>query len=254
MRIKIDNLLKEGKALYLAYDQGIEHGPEDFDDRNVDPTYIIGIAEEGRFNGIIVQKGIAEMYNNEIKRSRVPLIVKLNGKTNLYKGEPIARQICSVKEAINLGAKAVGYTIYIGSKFESEMLKEFDKVQIECHKIGIPVIAWIYPRGKSIKDESKYMVYAARVGLEIGADIIKIKYNGNKEELRWAVKNAGKTKIVIAGGTKKDEESFLKEVREIIDAGAIGLAIGRNIWQNKNPLEITKKIKNEIWKNRKQQK
>jgi len=250
MKTSLIKITHRGKALFLAYDQGLEHGPTDFNDKNVDPNYIIEIAKKGRYTGIVFQKGIAEKYKKEIKKSKVPLIVKLNGKTNLFKGEPIARQLCTVKEAIALGASAVGYTIYIGSDYEDEMLQEFENIQRQAHSKGLPVIVWIYPRGKSIKGKSKtkLMAYAARTGLEIGADIIKIRYEGNQKDLAWAVKSAGKTKVVIAGGTKKNKKVLIKQVKEIMKAGAIGLAIGRNIWQAKNPLEITKKIKKVIWK------
>jgi len=178
------------------------------------------------------------------------MIIKLNGKTNLVKGDPISVQLCSVSEAIKLGAKAVGYTIYIGSIHEAEMFKEFEKIEREAHSKKIPVIAWIYPRGKGIKgkSEKELMAYAARTGLEIGADIVKLQYDGKVKDFQWAVKSAGKTKIVVAGGVKKDKILFLKQVKEIMSSGAIGLAIGRNVWQDKNPLEITKKIKKVIWK------
>jgi class I fructose-bisphosphate aldolase len=247
--INLSKITKKGKALFLAYDQGLEHGPTDFNDKNVDPKYIIDIAKKGKYNGVVFQKGIAEKYQSEIKKSKVPLILKLNGKTNLFKGEPIARQLCTVEEAIKLGAAAVGYTIYIGSDFEDEMFQEFENIQREAHKKNLPVVVWIYPRGKSIKNKSKeeLMSYAARTGLEIGADIIKIEYNGAIKDLKWAVKSAGKTKIVIAGGIKKSEKEFLAHVKEIMQAGCIGLAIGRNVWQDEKPLEITKKIKKIIW-------
>ncbi len=243
--ISLNKITKKGRAFFLAYDQGLEHGPEDFNDKNVNPRYIIDIAKNGGYTGIIFQKGIAEKYSKEIKKSKVPLIIKLNGKTNLFKGEPIARQLCTVKEAIKLGASAVGYTVYLGSDYEDEMLQEFENIQREAHSKGLPVIAWIYPRGKSVKNKNKakLMSYSARTGLEIGADIIKLQYNGKMSDLKWAVKSAGKTKIVIAGGIKKGEKEVLKQIREIIQSGCIGIAIGRNIWQNKNPLEITKKIK-----------
>lgn len=249
----IKNLKKitsKRKALFLAYDQGLEHGPSDFNDKTVDPNYIIDIAKKGKYNALIFQKGIAEKYNLEIKKSKIPLIIKLNGKTNLLKGDPISQQICSVEEAVKLGAVAVGYTIYLGSKYEQEMIKEFSKIKKQANKLGVPTIVWIYPRGKSIekKPKTKLMAYCCRVGLEIGADIIKIRYEGKLENLKWAVKNAGKTKVVIAGGTKKNEKELLKQVKEIMDSGCIGLAIGRNIWQNKKPLEITEKIKKIIWK------
>ncbi|MGY4884647.1 MAG: class I fructose-bisphosphate aldolase [Nanobdellota archaeon] len=248
--INLKKITTKGKALFLAYDQGLEHGPTDFNDKNVDPLYIIDIAKKGKYNGLVFQKGIAEKYNKEIKASKIPLIIKLNGKTNLFKGEPIARQLCTVEEAIKLGAKAVGYTIYIGSDYEDEQLQEFENIQREAHKKYLPVIVWIYPRGKSIEDKSKekLMVYAARTGLEIGADIIKLQYVGKQKDLQWAVKSAGKTKVVVAGGTKKGEKELLNQVKEIMDAGCIGLAIGRNVWQDKKPLEITKKIKKIIWK------
>jgi fructose-bisphosphate aldolase, class I len=246
----LSKITKRGKALYLAYDQGLEHGPtKDFNDKNVDPLYILKIAKEGRYNGIVFQKGIAEKYKKEIKKSKVPLILKLNGKTSLYKGEPIARQLATVKEAKKLGASAVGYTIYIGSKHESIMLREFEKIQRESHSKNLPVIAWIYPRGKSIKNDTsrENMSYAARTALEIGADIAKIKMGNNLKDLKWAVKSAGRTKVVIAGGTKTNEKQFLKQVKNINDSGAIGLAIGRNVWQNPKPLELTKKIKKILW-------
>lgn len=247
--IKLDKITKKGKTLFLAYDQGLEHGPTDFNDKNVDPKYIINLAEKGKYNGIVFQKGIAEKYNKEIKKSKVPLIVKLNGKTNLFKGEPIARQLCTVEEAVKLGASAVGYTIYIGSDYEDEMMQEFENIQREAHSKNIPVIVWIYPRGKSIEGKKKeeLMVYAARTGLEIGADIIKIQWEGTVKDLKWAAKSAGKAKVVVAGGIKREEKEFLKQVKEIIDSGCIGLAVGRNVWQDKNPLGLTKKIRNIIW-------
>lgn len=249
-KVRLNKILKKGKALFLAYDQGLEHGPSDFNDKNVDPNYIIEIVKHGRYNAVIFQKGIAEKYNKEIKKSKVPLIIKLNGKTNLVKGEPISRQLCTVNEALKLGAVAVGYTIYIGSMYESVMMQEFEGIEREAHKIGIPVIAWIYPRGKGIigRSERELMAYSARTGLEIGADIIKIYYNGNVKDLKWAVKSAGKTKVIIAGGVKENEEVLLKQVHDIIDSGAIGMAIGRNIWQSKDPFLLTKKIKKVIWK------
>ncbi|MBW6442553.1 hypothetical protein K0A97_02095 [Patescibacteria group bacterium] len=249
MKTNISKILKKERAIFLAYDQGLEHGPIDFNDKNVDPNYIIKIAKEGGYNALIFQKGIAEKYNEEIKKSKIPLIVKLNGKTNLVKGEPISNQICTVEEAIKLGAVAVGYTLYIGSEHESKMFDEFAEIEKEAHKKGLTVIAWIYPRGRGIKKHSKreLMAYAARTGLEIGADIAKIQYNGNPEDLKWAVKSAGKTRVIIAGGIKKGDSQLIKQVKEIMECGAVGLAIGRNIWQNKDPLEITKKMKKIIW-------
>jgi len=242
-------LLHENKCLFLAYDQGLEHGPSDFNDSSVNPKSIISLAKRGKFNALIVQKGIAEQYHEEIKKSKVPLIIKLNGKTNLSHGEPLSTQLCTVNEALKLGAAAVGYTIYIGSEHESVMFKEFESIERTAHAHGLPVIAWIYPRGKAVlgKPEGQLLAYAARVGLEIGAHMVKLYWNGSKEELEWAIKAAGKCKVVIAGGLPLGQRELLSRVREAMSAGASGFAIGRSIWQAKDPLELTKKIKKVIW-------
>ncbi len=128
-------------------------------------------------------------------------------------------------------------------------MKEFDLIEEEAHKAGIPVIVWVYPRGRGIekKSEREIMAYAGRTGLEIGADIIKIKYDGNIKDLVWTVHVAGKTKVVIAGGVKSDEKNFLRQVKEIMGTGAAGIAVGRNVWQSNNPIELSNKIRKIIW-------
>jgi len=225
----------------LAYDQGLEHGPTDLDEHNFDPAFIMELAAAGRFNGVVFQKGLAEKYYDR----RVPLILKVNGKTSLVKGEPVARQICSVKRASELGAKAIGYTIYAGSAHESIMLEEFGRIQEEAHNLGMAAIAWVYPRGEAIKNDTapEIVAYAARTGLEIGADAVKIKYTGDVESFKWAVRCAGKAKVFMSGGPKAPTEAdFLKQVRGALDAGAAGLAVGRNVWQSPDPLKMARAL------------
>src|SRR3989339_419997 len=242
--VKLNSILRKGKGMFLAYDQGMEHGPVEFNDKNVSPESIIEIAKKGKYTGIIVGKGIADKYQKEIMKSGVPLIIKLNGKTNLYRGEPMSEQLCTVKEALALNAKAVGYTIYLGSAYEHQMLKEFENIERDAHAKGIPVIAWVYPKhglnGKGI------MAYAARVALEIGADIAKIKLTDIKD-LKWAVKSAGKCKIVVAGGEKMPEKAFLDESRIIMKSGVSGMAVGRNIWKAEEPVLLSGKLRKIIF-------
>ena len=169
------------KQFLLAYDQGFEHGPVDFNDENVDPQFIIDIANKTEvFTGIIFQEGLAEKY-----KANIPLIVKLNGKTRLRPDEdPYSPQLCTVAKAVELGAKSVGYTIFVGSEHEAKMMQEFSAIEDEAHKNNLNVIAWMYPRGKSVKGQetSKDIVaYAARLGLELGADYVKVPYTGDKE-------------------------------------------------------------------------
>jgi class I fructose-bisphosphate aldolase len=250
LKKNLNKVFKKGKALIIAYDQGLEHGPEsDFNDKNVDPLYIIDIAKHGKFSALALGKGLSEKYNKEIRESKIPLIVKLNGKTKIPQGEPISEKTGTVKEAIKFGAIGVGFTIYLGSANEPKMIKEFSEIEKEAHENGLLVMLWVYPRGKAVKNDiSREMIsYSARFGLELGADIVKLKYGGNVSDLSWAVKSAGRTKVVVSGGSKENEKDFIKEVKDVIKAGASGMAIGRNIWQDKNPLEITKKIKKIIW-------
>ena len=246
--INLSNITTNGKAIYLAYDHGLEHGPVDLEGSSIDPAYILDLAVKGGYNAIVLQKGVVEKYYSDYK-DRIPLILKLNGRTRLVKGEPISTQVCSVEEAIKLGAAAVGYTVYLGSENESVMLKEFGQIEEEAHKNNLAVIGWMYPRGKAIKDDGspELTAYAARVGLELGADIVKIKYCSTKECFEEAVKAAGKTKVVLSGGPKVEDEEFLEVVKNIMAVGAIGIAVGRNVWQRENPLEITKELKEIIF-------
>lgn len=249
MSVSLDEITRDDKALFFAYDQGMEHGPTDFDDENVDPARILEIANCGYFTGVILQRGVAEKYYDE-KKFKVPLIVKLNGKTNIVKDEdPYSPQVCSVQEALDLGASAVGYTIYVGSEFESFMTAEFGKIVEETHDKKLPVIGWMYPRGRNVKNEEdpKVIAYAARVGLELGADIVKVRFTGDLESFRWVVQSAGRAKVVAMGGSKEAETEFLGKVKVVMEAGAIGVAVGRNVWQNDEPLEIARTIANIIW-------
>ena len=241
---RLSEILHNGKGLFIAYDQGLEHGPTDFNLDNVNPEYILDIALEGKFDAVILQHGIAEKYYHGPYKD-VPLIVKLNGKSSLTHMSPFSTQLCSVNRAIKLGAKAVGYTIYDGSEQEPKMFEQFTKIVEEAHELGIPVVVWMYPRGKAIKTElsTNIIAYSARIGLELGADIIKLKFNDNVPGYKWVVKNAGRAKVICAGGAKKTDEDFLKEAEDIMKTGAAGMAIGRNIWQSKNPFSLSRALR-----------
>lgn len=250
----LKKITTRGRAIYLAYDHGMEHGPDDLPGKSVDPTFILDIAMQGEFNAVILGRGIAEKYyKDSIYEMKVPLILKLNGKANIWKGGDLfSRQNCSVEYAKELGASAVGYTIFLGSAHDEEMFAEFGKIVEDAHHNKMAAIAWVYPRGEFVKDETspEITAYAARVGLELGADIVKIKYCGSTGNFKKVVEAAGKSKVVLSGGPILErEEEFLGVVRSVILAGGIGAAVGRNVWQNPNPLEFTKRIKDVIFEN-----
>ena len=246
--VDVGKISRDGKIMLLAYDQVFEHGPTDFNEENVDPNFIIDIAKKtGVYTGIVFQEGIAEKYE-----APIPLVVKLNGKTSFHKGEePVSLQLCTVEKAASLGATAVGYTIYVGSEHEEEMMREFSRIEDEAHAKDLTVIVWMYPRGKHVegKETSRDTVaYAARLALELGADVAKLPYTGDVESFSWVVKNAGKTKVVAQGGAKMEETLVMAEVEGTMKAGGVGMAIGRNIWQSDDPIGLSKKIAEVIWK------
>ena len=252
-----NSILRDGKGFLLAYDQGFEHGPTDFNEENVDPNFILDIAKKsGVFTGIVFQEGIAEKYygkdvQQETFNNQLPLVLKLNGKTGFHKGEePLSLQLTSVDRAIELGSAGVGYTIYVGSEHEETMMKEFRGICDEAHKKGIVVVAWMYPRGRHVegKENSRDVVaYASRLALELGADFAKLPYTGDSESFEWVVKSAGKTKVLMQGGTRKDDGLLLEEVTGSMKAGATGMAVGRNVWQSGEPVNVAKKIAEIIW-------
>lgn len=250
MTIDTSIIERNGRVMLLAYDQGFEHGPIDFDEKSVDPNYIIEIAKSGLYTGVVFQEGVAAKYYDSSQQSAVsdqlpPLIVKLNGKTSFQGEEPLSLQLCTVEKAIELGAKAVGYTIYVGSEHEETMLSEFSRIEDEAHAKGLIVIAWMYPRGKKVagKERSKEtLAYAARLGMELNADFVKVAYTGEVDSFAWVVKAAGKTKVLVQGGKKMSWVELEAEVRGAMEAGAAGIAIGRNVWQDPNPGEISMKL------------
>lgn len=247
-RISVSKLLTGKRSLILGYDQGMEHGPSVFSIDTVNPEHVLNIALEGNYNGIVLHHGVAEKYYGKYY-SDIPLIIKLNGKSNLARMNPISRMVCSVDHAAKLGASAVGYTIYDGSPAEPDMFSDFQKVVEQAHDYGMPVIAWMYPRGPDIKDElhTDVLAYSARLGLELGADFVKLKYNYDPPGFDWVVRCAGKTKVLVADMENMQDIDFLKKVEEVMKIGACGLAVGRNVWQHAEPLKLSRALRKVIF-------
>ena len=242
----------KGKTLFLAQDQGLEHGPIDLEGPWQNPDYVLNIAEKGEFDAFICQKGLAEKYASSYKTN---ILLKVNGKVNPssplgLKGDPYSPITCSVKTAVDLGAKAIGFTNFPGSEHQNKMFKDFRKIQEEAHEFGLPVTSWMYPRGKAVDKLKKgdldkdVLAYSARIGLELGADMLKMKYNGSKKDMKNQIACGGKAKMLMAGGSKtKNTKDFLKQVHEVNEVGAQGFAIGRNIWKHEQPIEVSRAIR-----------
>lgn len=246
-RMKLD---PEGRNrfAFLAYDQGLEHGPEDFrpNPLSASARFILELARDLGYTAVVLQQGTA-LATREFLPD-VPRIIKLNGKAGLYKGEPYAPLLCTAEYAVKeLGAAAVGYTLYPGSEHEPLMFREFTQVVREARGLGVAVIAWVYPRGKAIPNDTapEVVAYAARIAHELGADIAKVKWSGDRESFRWVCQAAGETKVVLSGGTKTDDpREFLAVLSQVMEAGGAGVAVGRNVWQR--PPDEARAISKEI--------
>lgn len=245
-----------GTLLVLPIDQGLEHGPIDFfaNPQSLDPRYQYELAREGKFSAIALHVGLAEKYFHEFAGD-VPLILKLNGKTGIPSdAQAFSALTGTVEDAVRLGADAVGYTVYVGSPSQDRDFAQFTEVRRKAERFGMPVVVWAYPRGEAIGKrggrESLYAVeYAARVALELGADVVKVNYPvpsekdaespapystlrlSPNEAFRRVVESAGRALVLVSGGEKVGDVELLRKVRSSMDAGATGIIFGRNLWQ-----------------------
>jgi len=236
-----DAITRDGKSLILAYDHGLEHGPVDFEPNpaTADPARVFDIGTHDAVTSVAVQKGIAEGYYPSYEDD-VTLLAKLNGTSNLWMGEPNSAVNWTVENAAEVGADAIGFTVYGGSNHEIEMVEEFRDAQEAAREHDLGVVMWSYPRGQGLKNATTpdTIAYSTRLGLELGADITKVKYPGSPEAMEHAVTMAADSKVVMSGGSKTNDQDFLSTVKNAMDAGADGLAVGRNVFQRDNPEQI----------------
>ena len=267
-RLLYDHGPANGTLLVLPLDQGLEHGPADFFDNPaaLDTDFQFRLALEGKYSAIALGIGLAEKYMKEYC-GRVPLILKLNGKTNIADdAEAVSPLSASVEDAVRLGADAVGYTLYVGSPRQDAEIREFQKVRQDCERLGMPVVMWSYPRGRAVeakggKGTLYAQDYAARVAEELGADVVKLHepdednercpepYRSLREtpaaRLRRVVRSAGKVLVLFSGGVKQDDDqAVLRKVRLYMESGATGVMFGRNMWLREfdDAVALTRKV------------
>jgi fructose-bisphosphate aldolase, class I len=266
-----------GTLLLLPIDQGIEHGPRDFfpNPDSKDPEYQFRLAAEAGYSALACQIGLAEKYYPDYA-GQVPLILKVNGKTDVPPSDDaLSTTNASVEDAVRLGADAVGYTMYLGSPRQGEDLHQLKGVREDCDRYGMPLIVWAYPRGAAIDKKgganSFYAIdYAARMAMEMGADVVKLNYPkldpekdkdspapyneggfSEEEAVQHVVASAGRSLVVLSGGSKTDDETVIEHTRAIAQAGGSGVIFGRNVWQREwnDALEIIAQIKETLLSN-----
>ena len=242
---------KSGNLMLFAGDQKVEHLNDDFfgegiSEESADPEHLFRIASQAEIGVFATQLGLIARYGGDY--GSVPYLVKLNSRTNLVKTEqadPFSQQWYGVDQVLDFAAYSglrilgVGYTLYLGSEWEHEMLYQAAQTVLEAHQYGMIAVLWTYPRGKAVKDERDPHLIAGATGVAacLGADFVKVNYPIRKESeskdiLKEAVKAAGRTKVVCAGGSAIDVRSFLQDLHDqTFVSGAAGNATGRNIHQ-----------------------
>ncbi|MEC4675527.1 MAG: aldolase [Nitrospirota bacterium] len=240
-----------GRLMLFAGDQKVEHLNGDFYGEGIhrddsDPEHLFRIAGQAKIGVFATQLGLIARYGMDYKD--IPYLVKLNSRTNLIKtaqADPFSQQWLDVQQVVDfrnssgLKIPAVGYTLYLGSEREAEMLRQAARIVYNAHRHGMVTVLWMYPRGKAVTDEKDPHLIAGATGVAacLGSDFAKVNYP-KKQGLessaifREAILSAGRTKVVCAGGSSDDVGSFLKRLHDQIHiSGAAGNATGRNIHQ-----------------------
>jgi len=240
-----------GRLMLFAGDQKVEHLNSDFYGAGIhpddgDPEHLFRIAGQAKIGVFATQLGLIARYGRDYPD--VPYLVKLNSRTNLVKtsqSDPFSNQWFDVEEVMDfrdnsgLNIPAVGYTIYLGSAYEPEMLHQAARIVFTAHQHGLISVLWVYPRGKAVPDEKDPHLIAGATGVAacLGSDFVKVNYPEkegleSKDAFKEAVLAAGRTKVVCAGGSSVDVKGFLQRLHDqIFVSGASGNATGRNIHQ-----------------------
>ena len=258
----VDNYMKAtrgtGRLMLFACDQKIEHMNDDFYGEGIapddaSPDHLFEIGSKGVVGILAGQRGLVAHYAADYPD--INYLVKMNSKTHLVKtsasdpakhqDDPYSPQLYDISTVLDLrdmgvNVVGIGYTIYLGSEYESTMMTEAAQLIADAHLNGLLVVLWIYPRGRAVKDEKDAHLIAGAAGVAccLGSDFVKVNppkgddMKSSADKLKEACSAAGRTGLVCAGGSTVEADVFLKQLWEQIHVGgAMGNATGRNIHQ-----------------------
>jgi len=250
-KVRLERIVNRdtGKTIIVPMDHGVSSGPM---------KGIINIKEtveqiaEGGANAIILHKGIVEQGHRG-KGKDVGLIIHMSASTDLSLRKNDKVLVCTVEEAIKLGADGVSIHVNIGAEDEKQMLKDFGMVSKACMEWQMPLVAMLYYRGPEVKNpfDPKAIAHIARLGAELGADIVKVPYTGNPETFKEVVEGCP-VPVVIAGGPKVNSDRELLQMiyDAVVVAGCAGLSVGRNVFQHDNVAKITQVLAKIVHENK----
>lgn len=240
--IRLERIMnrKNNKTVIVPMDHGVSVGPIK---GLVKLTEMVDKVAEGGANAVLGHKGLP-IYGHRRYGRDIGLILHLSGSSILSPDPNNKVLVATVEEALIIGADAVSVHINIGADNESEMLKTLGCVSQECMKWGMPLVAMMYPRGRKVKSEHdvEAVKLAARIGAELGADIVKTNYTGDIDSFKEVVDGCP-SPVVVAGGAKMGTSGdVLQMVWEVIQAGGAGASIGRNVFQAPDPAKMVRAI------------
>ena len=237
MKNRLAQLIQaDGKALFLPIDHGYFQGPTHKLERpgeTIKPLLPYADA-------IMLTRGVLRNCVDPVNTK--PVILRVSGGASVV-GEDLANEglTTSIREIVRLNASAVSMSVFVGSKYEHQSLINLTKLVDECEDYGIPVMA-VTAVGKELeKREARYLALCCRIAAELGARVVKTYYCTEKFE---KVVEGCPVPVVIAGGPKVDSELEVFEfIYNGMQKGAIGVNLGRNIWQSEHPVAIIRAIR-----------
>ena len=204
----------------------------------IDPVETIATIAKGKPDTLFTHFGNLKKAMPVLAASRLPFLLSISTATTLSPDPARVVLVDTVEHALQIGACGVSMRIFVGAQYEHEMIQNLSRVALECEKAGMPLMAMMYPYGSDKMLDPKYLKHAARIGAELGADIVKTYYTGNPETFKEVTESCP-VPIVMSGGPKADEPiDFLKMVKGALDGGAMGIAVGRNVWQSSDPVKM----------------
>ncbi len=228
------------RTIIVPMDHGVTVGPIP---GIVNMREAVGRIVMGGANAVLEHKGCVRC-GHRAKGRDIGLIVHLSASTCLSPFPNAKGLVADVEEAVCLGADAVSVHLNLGDETETDMLRDMGKVAKDANRWGMPLLAMVYARGPKVKNEydPAIVAHCARVGTELGADVVKVNYTGDPESFE-RVTEACCIPVVIAGGPKLDTtRAFLQMVHDSLEAGGAGLSVGRNVFQHKNPTNLVQAL------------
>ena len=230
LKNRLSRIIKphNNRALMLAVDHGYFLGPTE---KLENPKKVIAPILK-YCDSLMVTRGVQR--TSVSPNSDTPMVLRVSGGSSII-GDDLSQEdiTVSLEEAIRLNASAVAMSIFVGSKYEYQTIVNLGKLVNEAERYGMPVLA-VTAVGKELGKDARYLSLACRVAAEQGAHIVKTYYCDNFEK----VVQSCPVPIIVAGGKKIPERDALQLTYNAIKAGAVGLDMGRNIWQSEHPVAM----------------